>query len=72
MPPTDPPLWLWQAPGGGDHWKVYRGETWVGWVHRFGQGARPWRAKPADGVPLSEHFSRRRDAIAALLADHDS
>lgn len=64
----DEPVWLWQVPGGGSHWKVYRGETWIGWVHRFAAGGRPWRAKPADGVPLGEHFLRRRDAIEALAA----
>ena len=72
MPPTDQPVRLDAVPGGGGHWKVYRGETWVGWVHRFPTGARPWQAKPADGVPLSEHFSRRRDAIEALLAGHEN
>jgi hypothetical protein len=59
------------APGGGGHWKVSRGAVWLGWVHRFPGSSRPWRAKPADGVPLREHFSRRRDAIAALLAEPD-
>lgn len=68
MPPTDQPVRLEAAPGGVSHWKVYRGETWLGWVHRFGSSGHSWRAKPADGLPLSEHFSRRRDAIEALLA----
>lgn len=55
--------WLWAVPGGGSHWKVYRGEAWLGWVHRFGRSGRPWRAKPADGLPLAEHFARRRDGV---------
>lgn len=64
---TDRSVWLDQAPGGGGHWKVYRGETWLGWVHRFTRSRAPWRAKPADGPPLPGHFVRRRDAIEALV-----
>jgi hypothetical protein len=55
MPPTDEPVWLWQVPGGGSHWKVYRGEVWIGWVHRFGRSSRPWRAKPAQTACVNGH-----------------
>jgi hypothetical protein len=57
------PIRLWAAPGGGSHWKVYRGETWLGWVHRLDY--RRWVPKRPDGTELPE-APTRRDAIAAL------
>jgi len=59
-------VWLWAAPAAGGHWKVHRGTTWVGWVHRLDRYGRRWRAKPPTGEPLPAVFRRRRDAIAAL------
>jgi len=63
---SEAPIWLWAVPGGGSHWKVYRGETWLGWVHRLNARGRRWQAKRPLGEVLPEDFSRRRDAIAAL------
>lgn len=55
-------LSLIAAPGGGSHWKVYRGTTFLGWVHRIG---RRWRARLPFGRWLPA-VARRRDALAAL------
>jgi len=72
---NEAPIRLWAAPGGGSHWKVYRGPAFLGWVHRLDY--RRWQAKGPSGAVVGGTFPNRREAVEALdveagvLADAD-